>query len=187
MRPDGSADMRRNPALRLPQIRAMVEHTQPSPFVKRKPSRARACITPPPTHARDDASVVLSPLPDVYPGHRSVALYLKSFFSARAGSIDEHDKVKRLHGFARLSVMALGQLCGGRSPRLHAAELSGPAQCCSPRTVFQNCSVEFMCGNGVSGTGTSRKRHSGAQPSATLNTNSRSAGIAAHTSSVRRR
>jgi hypothetical protein len=67
------------------------------------------------------------------------------------------------------------------------AELSGPAQCCSPRTVFQNCSVLFMRGNGASGTGTSRKRHSGAQPSATLKTSSRSAGIAARTSSVRRR
>jgi hypothetical protein len=40
----------------------------------------------------------------------------------------------------------------------------------SPRTIFQNCSVEFRRGNGASGTGTSRKRHSGDQPSATSNT-----------------
>jgi hypothetical protein len=61
----------------------------------------------------------------------------------------------------------------------HAAELSGPTQWGSPRTVFQNCSVVFICGNGVSGIDTSRKRHSGAQPSATSNTSSRSVGIAA--------
>jgi hypothetical protein len=67
------------------------------------------------------------------------------------------------------------------------AERSQPPQWGSLRTIFQNCSVEFMRGNGTSGTGTSRKRHSGAHPSATSNTNSRSAGMVAHTSSVRRR
>jgi hypothetical protein len=42
-----------------------------------------------------------------------------------------------------------------------------PAQWGSPRTSFQNCSVEFTRGNGTSGTATSRKWQSGVQPSAT--------------------
>ena len=56
-----------------------------------------------------------------------------------------------------------------------------------PARIFQNCSVELTRGKGPSGTGTSRKRQSGSQPSAASKTSRRAGGISAFTSATRRR
>lgn len=53
-----------------------------------------------------------------------------------------------------------------------------------PRPLRVNSEVSFTRGNGSSGTGTSRNAHSGAQPSRTSKTSSRSGAMAAATRSV---
>ena len=66
-----------------------------------------------------------------------------------------------------------GVLASSGSPRAHRR-----------RSVWPKPSVSLMCGSGTSGTGTSRKSHSGSQPSFGDHTSRRSAGTVALTSSL---
>ena len=72
--------------------------------------------------------------------------------------------------------------CGGAVGRSHTPVLARGHHSLSSPVHTRNSAVEFVRGNGVSGSGTSRKAHRGSQPSPTSNTRSRSRGTDAITS-----